>query len=158
MSEYSESLRDPRWQRKRLEVLERDSFTCRECRSSDKTLNVHHLMYTGRAPWMTPSFALLTLCEDCHKEQSNADHQIAKNSVPILWDPLILFSTLGERYSFDSSDFQELAYALCVASRVAPERVIQSIVDIALQFEAADHQRLRYFAQQFQNRQRVMAK
>lgn len=28
---YSQKLRDPRWQKKRLEILERDSFTCQHC-------------------------------------------------------------------------------------------------------------------------------
>ena len=66
MSEYSEKLKDPRWQKKRLEVFSRDNFTCVYCTDSKSTLHVHHLFYTGD-PWEAPMDILKTLCEDCHK-------------------------------------------------------------------------------------------
>lgn len=67
---YSEKLRDPRWQRKRLEIFNRDNFTCLCCGAKDKTLNVHHKEYHGN-PWDAPSESLETLCEPCHKERSD---------------------------------------------------------------------------------------
>ena len=68
---YSDLLRDPRWQRKRLEIMQRDGFACAECGSADKTLNVHHRHYArGRAPWEYDNENLVTLCEDCHVEVS----------------------------------------------------------------------------------------
>lgn len=64
---YSEKLRDPRWQKMRLEVMQRDKFTCRVCNNSEKTLNVHHRFYRkGASPWDYEPSALVTLCEDCH--------------------------------------------------------------------------------------------
>jgi len=64
---YSDKLKDPRWQKKRLEIFERDKFTCRYCRSKEKTLNVHHIKYSkGRDPWEYDNDMLETLCEDCH--------------------------------------------------------------------------------------------
>lgn len=64
---YWEKLKDPRWQQKRLEIMERDEFTCRHCSSKDKTLNVHHSYYRkGADPWDYESRLLITLCEDCH--------------------------------------------------------------------------------------------
>lgn len=64
---YIELLRDPRWQRKRLEVMSRDQFRCLQCGSKVKTLNVHHQYYIkGRMPWEYSNDSLLTLCEDCH--------------------------------------------------------------------------------------------
>lgn len=45
MGSYAFKLKDPRWQRKRLEILQRDNFTCQECYATDKELNVHHLIY-----------------------------------------------------------------------------------------------------------------
>lgn len=66
---YSEKLRDPRWQRVRLEVLNRDGWECGDCGSKDKTLNVHHTFYRKNAdPWDYPTGSLRALCEDCHKE------------------------------------------------------------------------------------------
>lgn len=66
---YNEALKDPRWQKKRLEILERDDWTCKICDSKDKTLHVHHKYYTEetrKEPWDIFSSALVTLCEDCH--------------------------------------------------------------------------------------------
>ena len=65
---YSEKLRDPRWQKMRLKIMDRDQFTCQSCFSQTKTLNVHHEKYaTGRDPWEYPVEQLVTLCESCHK-------------------------------------------------------------------------------------------
>ena len=66
---YSELLRDPRWQKKRLEIMERDDFMCVHCCDDKSTLNVHHCFYKyGRNPWDYPNNALITVCEECHKE------------------------------------------------------------------------------------------
>jgi hypothetical protein len=66
---YSKKLKDPRWQKKRLEILERDRWACRECLDEEKTLHVHHLIYlSGFDPWEIPDGFLLTLCEDCHDQ------------------------------------------------------------------------------------------
>lgn len=66
---YSDKLKDPRWQKMRLEILERDGFACRKCEANDKTLHVHHFYYTkGAAPWEYEPSALITLCEDCHED------------------------------------------------------------------------------------------
>jgi hypothetical protein len=67
---YSDKLRDPRWQKKRLEVMQRDDFTCLACGDKDSTLNVHHKQYHGD-PWEAPMSSLETLCESCHGARSN---------------------------------------------------------------------------------------
>ena len=67
MATYSEKLRDPRWQKKRLEVLSEDDFTCMQCKSKDIELHVHHIYYRkGREPWEYNSDELSTLCKYCH--------------------------------------------------------------------------------------------
>lgn len=69
MSEYYAKLKDPRWQKKRLEILSRDTFTCRLCDDSENTLHVHHIRYEkGADPWDYPDDCLVTLCESCHEE------------------------------------------------------------------------------------------
>ena len=68
MSAYWEKLRDPRWQRKRLEIMERAGFKCEECGSDKNTLNVHHLIYhKGHDPWEYDGSELKCLCEGCHE-------------------------------------------------------------------------------------------
>lgn len=67
---YSDKLKDPRWQRKRLEVFERDQFTCQYCESTTKTLNVHHIEYQqGCQPLEYELDMLVTLCEECHEKE-----------------------------------------------------------------------------------------
>lgn len=63
---YSEKLKNPKWQKKRLEILERDKFMCQDCWNDESTLHVHHIAYTGNNPWETPNELLITLCEGCH--------------------------------------------------------------------------------------------
>lgn len=62
---YSEKLKDPRWQKKRLQILERDGWACRQCGIETETLHIHHMVYMGE-PWEAPDHLLVTLCEDCH--------------------------------------------------------------------------------------------
>ena len=69
---YSEKLKDPRWQKKRLEILNRDKFTCQFCEDTKSTLNVHHKYYLrGLDPWEYPNPSLITYCERCHKVVSD---------------------------------------------------------------------------------------
>jgi hypothetical protein len=63
---YSDKLKDPRWQKKRLEVFQRDEFKCVGCGDKETTLHVHHRKYKGE-PWDAPMDHLETLCEDCHE-------------------------------------------------------------------------------------------
>lgn len=62
---YKDKLKDPRWQRRRLEILQRDDFRCVLCGAHTKMLHVHHRMYFGE-PWEAPDWALETHCEECH--------------------------------------------------------------------------------------------
>lgn len=65
---YTEQLRSPLWQKKRLEIMQRDNFTCHRCLSKDKTLNVHHVTYAkNKKAWEYSDSNYITFCEDCHK-------------------------------------------------------------------------------------------
>lgn len=72
---YLAQLRHPKWQRKRLEILQRDGWMCQRCCAEDKTLNVHHKRYTkGSMAWEYSGDDLTSLCEDCH-ELTHAEEQ-----------------------------------------------------------------------------------
>lgn len=65
--DYSEILRDPRWQKKRLEVLQAHGFKCEACENTEETLHVHHRYYVShRMPWEYPDFCYQVLCVICH--------------------------------------------------------------------------------------------
>lgn len=72
--DYQQKLLDPRWQKKRLQVLERDHFTCQCCGAKHKTLHVHHYCYTTPNPWDEPEDNLVTLCDECHSTIHNYRH------------------------------------------------------------------------------------
>ena len=68
-STYADDLLDPRWQKKRLQIMERDEFTCMGCGVTNVTLHVHHTYYvSSRKPWEYPDWSLTTLCKDCHEK------------------------------------------------------------------------------------------
>ena len=76
---YSEKLKDPRWQRKRLEVFQHAEFQCQLCGEDKKTLHVHHSKYDGREPWEYPLSMLICLCEDCHNQHHKGSKPQATN-------------------------------------------------------------------------------
>ncbi len=79
---YKEKLLDPRWQKKRLEILSRDEFTCQSCLDKTKTLHVHHVDYLPKTePWEYDNAYLITLCEDCHKDIKDYRPQLESNII-----------------------------------------------------------------------------
>lgn len=85
-AEYSDKLKDPRWQKLRLQVFTRDRFTCQRCQATDKTLHAHHGYYQYRLePWEYDVATLMTVCEDCHYAVNDLRHdlqmQLAKLSL-----------------------------------------------------------------------------
>ena len=67
---YAQKLKDPRWQRKRLEALNRAEFRCEACQDDESTLHVHHKAYfKGREPWEYDVGQLAVLCERCHAHE-----------------------------------------------------------------------------------------
>lgn len=84
-SKYSEKLRDPRWQKKRLEVFERDKWACKNCNSTKNTLNAHHLYYElATDPWEYPLRAFITLCQYCHEKERQSRPEAEKNLLAVL--------------------------------------------------------------------------
>lgn len=67
---YSEQLRHPNWQRRRLEIMEASGFECENCGDKETTLNVHHRLYVkGRMVWDYDDQELACLCEPCHRQE-----------------------------------------------------------------------------------------
>lgn len=67
---YKEQIKHPKWQKRRLEIMQKDDFTCQICGDKDTMLNVHHLHYhKNRDIWDYEDWELMTLCEDCHSRE-----------------------------------------------------------------------------------------
>lgn len=95
---YSEKLKSPKWQKKRLEILNRDNFQCKFCGDIDNPLHVHHISYCEKDPWDINNDLLLTLCESCHKHETD---DIKNRSA-------LLIKTLKD-HGFVSVDFEFLS-------------------------------------------------
>lgn len=108
MATYSEKLKDPRWQKKRLEIFEMDKWYCQSCLSKDKTLHVHHIDYLpGREPWEYDDKYLMTLCADCHADYTENTPALEKKLISrlrlILKSPLLYQFTIDMLEEYDES-------------------------------------------------------
>lgn len=84
---YAEKLKDPRWQRKRLEILDLARWRCRECGRTDRQFVVHHVFYIpGREPWDYPDYMLLALCDPCHKTRPETELRVFMNVAQLMYD------------------------------------------------------------------------
>lgn len=99
MASYSEKLKDQRWQRKRLQILESANWRCKSstCANDVKnpTLHVHHRFYLrGVNPWDYPDFAYVVLCEACHETSQTlmekAHQALAQNESLLLFVASVL--------------------------------------------------------------------
>lgn len=73
--EYSEKLKSPHWQKKRLKLFEQRGWKCQCCGDTESPLHVHHLVYSKGEPWDAPDDTLEVLCEGCHDFRTGFDEQ-----------------------------------------------------------------------------------
>lgn len=119
---YSDLLKHPKWQKKRLEIFQRDEFTCKVCGDTEATLHVHHKEYTnGHKPWEYDNSNLITVCEDCHvliekyKKDTGRfpdDITILKISNPSKFPEKFYFLKYPGIFNFSVFDNKKLLYAV----------------------------------------------
>ena len=79
---------DPRWRKKRSEILERDNHKCQICGCNAQ--DVHHIKYKGNSynePWNIDNDYLVSLCKECHSKfngTSSDDYVFIPAPRPIL--------------------------------------------------------------------------
>lgn len=84
---FFDQYKDPRWQKKRLQIMERDEFTCQSCYNTENTLNVHHKYYIpDKKPWEYNDSLLITLCEGCHEWEEDKKYIITDFTKVLLND------------------------------------------------------------------------
>lgn len=134
---YWEKLKDPRWQKKRLEVLSLHEFTCQHCGSTEDTLHVHHPYYEkNKEPWDYDEDVLMCVCENCHKyahyEEDIFNEYINKVKSGGLGRNLMFYAGLIAGYAHDGPfDIEvvdyEFAQGLGVRFKKTPEEVIEAL-------------------------------
>jgi len=105
---YQDQLKHPNWQKKRLQILKRDKFTCKLCKDKETTLNVHHIRYSDGMAWEIENEYLITLCKHCHaeiediKDDENFDFNTIKIYKSNHWkdDSYIMFISYNDKLLF----------------------------------------------------------
>ena len=74
---YQDQIKSPKWQKKRLQVLESSKFKCDECQNTEKQLHVHHTHYRkGAKIWEYDNIELRCLCDTCHSLTHSIQNEI----------------------------------------------------------------------------------
>jgi len=72
-------LKHPEWQRKRLEIFNRDGFKCIICNSDEKEPHIHHFKYSPNTdPWDYDDSNFITYCHQCHEIEENCKNDFNK--------------------------------------------------------------------------------
>jgi hypothetical protein len=127
---YSEKLLDPRWQKKRLLIFQRDNFECTECGDGKKTIHVHHKEYIKwKEPWDYEDDLLTTLCADCHQSKH--------------YNP----QTVSDLNIWHTPYYQELAGHLTkriddLRESIRTEKDSEKIMEVLVEFDKLTHERL----------------
>jgi len=126
---YSEKLKDPRWQKKRLEILDRDKWTCKICGETEITLHVHHIFYLPKIePWDVPSGFLLTVCEDCHFNKNDEEY----HPMDSLVEQVDVFLSTFWRCGYSPDDLKMIG--LQINDNIVPDDKILSALFIEAHF------------------------
>lgn len=112
---YAEKLRTPRWQKKRLEILQRDGFACLRCKDEKEQIQVHHKKYLrGRDPWDYEDSNFESLCETCHFIETFYSKFFDKSEYP--------FVVIKTQWSKNST---KVILAYCYINGIATTRILR---------------------------------
>jgi 5-methylcytosine-specific restriction endonuclease McrA len=115
-SEYN----DPRWQKVRLTVFNRDEFKCIMCKSGDTELHCHHKTYTrGKPVWEYELSNFSTVCKTCHERITEIKSKVG--SYLDSWWALDLFERALEIADGDYGNYYcELTSIITNSQQVLP--------------------------------------
>jgi hypothetical protein len=124
IKKWTDFFLDPMWQKKRLEIMQRDEITCQGCGDMGKTLNVHHTYYDDDKfipPWDYPDDTLITFCEDCHTQEHIQLKEYEKNILYCL-----------KKCGLTSQDISNLAFYICNQRFYIPKKSILNALNVFL--------------------------
>lgn len=122
------------WQKKRLEIMQRDNFACVSCGSTEKMLNVHHKTYRkGAEPWDYDDDNFITYCQDCH----GGVHE-EKDFLMMYIDTYEKMRSLATIAYFCDAEHIRLAQVVCAISQMEKETPSISDDDWKISAEKAE--------------------
>jgi len=127
---YKQQINHPKWQRRRLEVMERDGFQCQVCFDRNKKQNVHHKYYIyNKLIWEYPDELLLTVCEDCHKkihtfiEKDITLTKIVEYLMINKTDFIIIMERIKELYNQQPYNFEKTLNRLILSQTIQEDEI-----------------------------------
>ena len=98
---YQELLKSPEWQRKRLNIFNRDDWSCKSCGDTKNQLHAHHIYYEKNLkPWEYDDECIVTLCDSCHQDIHSEINKISAlisfYAVVKGWDFIDIYNLLKE--------------------------------------------------------------
>jgi hypothetical protein len=75
---YREQLLHPKWQKRRLEILNRAGFACEDCEDDQTTLHVHHKIYRKGAKAWEYATRPVALCGPAESELCAPASEVAR--------------------------------------------------------------------------------
>lgn len=106
---YTDKLKNPKWQKKRLEVLNLHGFKCEKCGCEDKELHVHHRFYIkGREVWQYDNDVFQVLCCDCHEKEHLKVKEINEVIPEKYKNLIVLVENLNKRRGRNQEDLEML--------------------------------------------------
>ena len=121
-------LQSPKWNKKRLAVLQRDQYTCQSCGITSVPLHVHHMSGYDLIP-NEPTTCLISLCETCHTAEHDkhgypsTQHEYFAYNHPV--GPAMLINLTGhEIHELDSNTVippsKHQLRTTCITTELAP--------------------------------------
>lgn len=118
--EFNNMIKDPRWQKKRLEILQRDNFTCQNCSDTETTLHVHHRKYLPDVKyWDYPEKLLVTLCEGCHENETEYMNQSLKRLDDAIREKFFAFEIDTIAMAFEKLNFENVCKSEEMANSIS---------------------------------------
>lgn len=145
---YTQKLKDPKWQKKRLEVMNNQNFECSNCGADDVPLHVHHGMYIPRTnPWDYPDTMLHCLCEECHSSTETVLHKLRiaiGSAAPAVLDYVL--SILDGHHNaaeLDRAAIRAATFAFCQLMEI-DELLLEPVVDYLVVKKRIERRRRRF--------------
>lgn len=132
--DYKEQIKSPKWQKRRLEIMQKDNFTCQLCGDTESMLNVHHLTYhKDKKIWEYEDWELITLCENCHKEEHSSMDDVINEIESIKSRGVTMREIISALNSIDISLY--LGHDDCIYNLVGEDSAMGRENDIKLLYE-----------------------
>lgn len=142
--DYKEQIKSPKWQKRRLEIMQKDNFTCQLCGDTESMLNVHHLTYhKDKKIWEYEDWELITLCENCHKEEHSSIDDVINEIESIKSRGVTVQEIKAALNSIDISLY--LGHDDCIYNLVGPDSTMGQENDIKLLYERRKALKKPYF-------------